>query len=38
MFAPDGEEMGRRGLRIAFANLGREGIGALLQRLAAVTG
>ncbi len=38
MFAPDGEEMGRRGLRIAFANVNREGIGALLGRLAAVTG
>ena len=38
MFTPEGDPAGRRGLRIAFANVDREGIGALLGRLAAVTG
>lgn len=38
MFVPEGEALGRRGLRIAFANVDREGIGALLGRLAAVSG
>jgi aspartate/methionine/tyrosine aminotransferase len=37
MFAPEGDPRGQRGLRIAFANVDREGIGALLGRLAAVT-
>lgn len=36
MFMPEGREEARRGLRIAFANVDRLGIGALLDRLAAV--
>ncbi|WP_210526675.1 aminotransferase [Rubellimicrobium arenae] len=37
MFMPDGMAEGARGLRIAFANVDREGIGALLDRLDVVT-
>ena len=37
MFAPEGDPRGARGLRIAFANVGREGIGALVGRLEAAS-
>lgn len=38
MFAPPGDPVGERGLRIAFANVDRGGLGALLDRLAGVAG
>ena len=37
MFMPEEMPEGGRGLRIAFANIGRHGIGALIDRLVAVT-
>ena len=37
MFMPDDLPEGGRGLRIAFANVNREGIGALMDRLVSVT-
>ena len=37
MFMPEGHEGGARGLRIAFANVNRAGIGALFDRLDSVT-
>jgi aspartate/methionine/tyrosine aminotransferase len=36
MFMPEGHPAGARGLRIAFANVDRHGIGALFDRLASV--
>jgi aspartate/methionine/tyrosine aminotransferase len=36
MFTPEGDAAGRRQMRIAFANVDRAGIGALVQRLARV--
>lgn len=36
MFTPAGDAEGARGLRVAFANIDRAGIGALIDRLAAV--
>jgi aspartate/methionine/tyrosine aminotransferase len=36
MFTPEGDPEGARGLRIAFANVDRQGIGALFDRLEAV--
>ncbi|KUJ85931.1 hypothetical protein AVO45_02840 [Ruegeria marisrubri] len=36
MFMPEGDEAGKRHLRIAFANLDRAGIGQLFQRLQAL--
>ena len=36
MFAPKGDEAARRQLRIAFANIGVEGLGTLGERLAAL--
>ncbi len=37
MFMPDDDPAGRRQVRIAFANLNREGIGQLFQRLQALS-
>lgn len=37
MFSPDGDPQGARGLRVAFANVDRRGIGALLDRLESVS-
>ena len=37
MFQPEGAPDGARQLRIAFANIDRAGIGALFDRLSAVT-
>ncbi|MDA7429779.1 aminotransferase [Primorskyibacter aestuariivivens] len=37
MFTPEGDAAGARGLRIAFANVDRAGIGALYKRLAALS-
>ena len=37
MFMPEGSPEGARGLRIAFANVNRQGIGALFDRLDSVT-
>ncbi|TNC60526.1 aminotransferase [Rubellimicrobium roseum] len=37
MFMPEGDPEGARGLRIAFANVDRPGIGALIDRLDVVT-
>jgi aspartate/methionine/tyrosine aminotransferase len=37
MFSPDGDAQGARGLRIAFANVDRQGVGALFDRLESVT-
>jgi aspartate/methionine/tyrosine aminotransferase len=36
MFAPDGDERAKRQLRLAFANVGVEGLGVLGERLAGV--
>jgi aspartate/methionine/tyrosine aminotransferase len=36
MFAPEGDPLGTRSLRIAFANVDRAGIGTLIGRLAAL--
>lgn len=36
MFTPEGDAAGARGLRIAFANVDRAGIGALFDRLSAL--
>jgi aspartate/methionine/tyrosine aminotransferase len=37
MFAPEGDQTGLRGVRLAFANMDRQGIATLLGRLAEVT-
>ena len=37
MFTPEGDAAGQRGLRIAFANVDRAGIGALYKRLATLS-
>ena len=37
MFTPEGDAQGRAHVRVAFANLGVEGLGALVGRLAAVS-
>ena len=37
MFTPEGDAFGKKGLRIAFANIDASGISALFQRLAAIS-